>query len=155
MRHRRGYLHPGLVHLYDSFLGADLHDDSDQPRSLHEAVDRLERFTDEVTRAGWFCRFYSRLSLADRLYLAAALDIQVADEDDSLLAVCHEFHPQISLFLFRTDTEGLCEFIVMPWEGADVKADAMIAAANDVLSNLVQVVAWDPHEELRRYVDEL
>jgi len=143
------------VHVYDSFIGADLHDEGDAPRSLEEAVSRLERFTDEVTRAGWYCRFYTRLSFADRLYLAAALDIQVADEDDVLLAVCHEFHPKISLFLFRTETEGLCEFILMPWEGADVKSDAMVAAANDVLANLVQVVAWDPHDELRKFADEL
>jgi hypothetical protein len=45
----------------------------------------------------------------------------------------------------------MCEFILIPWEGAVVSPTLMLAAATDVLVNLVEVVAWDPHDELRRF----
>jgi hypothetical protein len=32
-----------------------------------------------------------------------------------------------------------------------VNPPLMLAAANDVLINLVDVVGWDPHDELRRF----
>ena len=141
------------MHVDDSFLGADLHEEADPPRSLDEAFDGLERFSPELSSAGWSCRFYSRLSPADRIYLATSLEGEIAAGDELLLAVCREFYPRISLFLFRTETEGMCEFILIPWEDAHVTPAAMLAAANDVLMNLVDVVAWDPRDELRRFTD--
>jgi hypothetical protein len=147
--------HDGRVQFDDSFLGADLHEETDPPRSLDEAFDGLERVSPELSSAGWSCRFYSRLSPADRIYLGAALEVEVAVGDERLLAVCREFFPRISLFLFRTETEGMCEFILIPWEGARVTPAAMVAAANDVLMHLVDVVAWDPHDELRRFSDSV
>jgi hypothetical protein len=149
--------HHADVHVSDCFLGSDLHDDLDAPRSLHEALDSIDHFTPELARAGWCCRFYSRLSTADRLYLTATLDVPVRfdDEDDPLLAVCGEFHLGLSLFLFRTDVDGLCEFLLMPWEGAELHPAALLTAAHDVLSNLVGVVAWDPHGDLRRFADDV
>jgi hypothetical protein len=153
IRPARVFLHDVRVHVDDSFLGADLHDEADPPRSLDEAFDGLERFSPELSSAGWSCRFYTRLSPADRIYLGAALEGEIAAGDELLLAVCREFYPRISLFLFRAETEGMCEFILIPWEGASVTPAAILAAANDVLINLVEVIAWDPHEELRRFTD--
>src|SRR3954469_24497372 len=118
------------VHFDDSFLGADLHEEADPPRSLDEAFDGLERFSPELSSAGWSCRFYSRLSPADRIYLAASLEGEIATGDELLLAVCREFYPRISLFLFRTEPDGMCEFILIPWEGAVVTPAAILAAAN-------------------------
>jgi hypothetical protein len=148
--------HHAEVHVNDCFLGTDLHDD-DAPRSLSEALEAIDRFTPALASAGWYCRFYTRLTAADRLYLTASLDVPVRfdDADDPLLAVCGEFHLGISLFLFRTEIEGLCEFLLMPWEGADLHPSALLAAADDVLSSLVEVVAWDPHGELRRFADDV
>jgi hypothetical protein len=145
------WLHDARVHIDDSFIGADLHDDGDTPRSLDDACRRVEEFSPELSSAGWSCRFFSRLSPADRIYLASALDVELSAGDDFLLAVCAEFYPRISLFLFWTETEGMCEFILIPWEGEPVNPPLMLAAANDVLVNLVDVVGWDPHDELRRY----
>jgi hypothetical protein len=139
----------------DSFIGADLHEEAEPPRSLDEAFDGLERLGPELSSAGWSCRFYSRLSPADRIYLAASLEGEIATGDELLLSVCREFYPRISLFLFRTETEGMCEFILIPWEGASVMPAALLAAANEVLMNLVDVVAWDPHDELRRFTDSV
>jgi hypothetical protein len=146
-------LHHVPVHVDDTFLGADLDEDADLPRSLDDALARIEQFSDELSSAGWSCRFYSRLAPAERIYLSAALDAEIPIGDEVLVAVCREFYPRISLFLFRTDTVGLCEFILIPWEGAEVSPAAMLAAANDVLMNLVDVVAWDPHDELKRFAD--
>jgi hypothetical protein len=146
-------LHDVPVQFDDSFLGADLHEEADPPHSLDEAFDGLERLSPELSSAGWSCRFYSRLSPADRIFLGASLEGEIATGDELLLSVCREYYPGISLFLFRTETEGMCEFILIPWEGACVTPAAMVAAANDVLMNLVAVVAWDPHDELRRFSD--
>jgi hypothetical protein len=151
IRGRHDWLHDAPVHIDDSFIGADLHGDGDMPRSLDDACQRVEEFTPELSSSGWSCRFYSRLSPADRIYLASALDVELAEGDDFLLAVCAEFYPRISLFLFWTETEGMCEFILIPWEGEAVRPPLMLAAANDVLINLVDVVGWDPHDELRRF----
>ena len=38
-------LHDARVHIDDSFIGADLHDDGDMPRSLDDACQRVEQFT--------------------------------------------------------------------------------------------------------------
>jgi hypothetical protein len=146
----RGGLQDARVQIEDSFLGADLAD-NDAPRSLAEACRRAEEFSQELSSAGWSCRFYSRLSPADRIYLTMELDVELSGEDDHLVTVCPQFYPQISLFLFWTETEGMCEFILIPWEGAVVSPTLMLAAATDVLVNLVEVVAWDPHDELRRF----
>ena len=148
-------LHDGGVLFDDSFLGADLYEEADPPRSLDEAFDGLERLGPELSSAGWSCRFYSRLSPADRIYLGASLEGEIATGEELLLSVCREFYPRISLFLFRTEMEGMCEFILIPWEGVHVTPAAMLAAANDVLMNLVGVVAWDPHDELRRFTDSV
>jgi hypothetical protein len=139
------------VHIDDSFIGADLHEDDDLPRSLDDACRRVEQFSPELSNAGWSCRFYSRLSPADRIYLASALDVDLSVDEEFLVAVCAEFYPRISLFLFWTEIDGMCEFILIPWEGESVNPPMMLAAANDVLMNLVDVVAWDPHDELRRF----
>src|SRR6476469_9838148 len=90
------WLHDARVHIDDSFIGADLHDDGDTPRSLDDACRRVEAFSPELSSAGWSCRFFSRLSPADRIYLASALDVELSAGDDFLLAVCAEFYPRIS-----------------------------------------------------------
>src|SRR3954464_10907181 len=121
--------HDAPVHIDDSFIGADLHDVGDTPRSLDDACQRVEEFTPELSSSGWSCRFYSRLSPADRIYLAAALDVDLGEGDDSLLGVCAEFSRRISLFLSGTETEGMCDFILTPGEGEPVTPPLMLAAS--------------------------
>src|SRR5438045_713441 len=122
------WLHDASVHIDDSFIGADLHGDGDTPRSLDDACQPVEEFIPELSSSGLSCRCYWRLSPAGRIYLAAALDVDLGEGEDLLLAVCAEFYPRISLFLFRTETEGMCEFILIPWEGEAVGPPLMLAA---------------------------
>jgi hypothetical protein len=125
----------------DGFVGAAL-------------FDELELSAEEIVRLGWYGRFYSRLSPADRLYLETALEVAVSDDaGEHLLAVRPEFKDRIALFLFRTEVYGLCEFVLIPWEGAEVGAAAILAAATELVDGVIAAVGWDPELELRPFAD--
>ena len=141
------------MHESDEFLLAELEGSA---TTLIQALARPETLGDDVARGGWCCRFYSRLSPADVHYLESTIDLAMADgtESEALLAVSLEFRPEIMFFLFALDTEGLYEIVLMPWEGASVGAEAMVAAAEEVLLDVVRAIGWNPHLELRRFADE-
>jgi hypothetical protein len=131
----------------DRFLGSDLHHEVDPPQTLEAAAHRPDQLSADVAAAGWSCRFYSRLSLLDRTYLETALDVRLAtDDDDVLLAVCIDFHPRITLFLFATEVDGLYEFILMPWEGSGISVAEITAAAQDVIDDVVKVIGCEPFD---------
>jgi hypothetical protein len=143
------------MHEGEGFMTAELLD-PDGPGSLREALRQPGRLTDEVARGGWSCEFYSRLSPADIYFLETTLDLAVADgEDRSLVAITLDFRPEITLFLFALDTDGLYEMVLMPWEGSSVGADALVAAAVDALIMIVGAIGWSPRAELKRFADEL
>jgi hypothetical protein len=144
------------VHQSEGFLVAELGDDIAGIWSLEEALARPGRLGQDVAQGGWFCRFYSRLSPADALYLESTLDAALAEkwQDGDLVAVSLDFRPHIALFLFALE-DGLYEIILMPWEGAAVTPEAITLAAVDVLNGIVPAVGWSPHAELRRFADEL
>jgi len=144
------------VYETEGFLTAELVD-PDGSATLREALRRPGTLTDEVARGGWSCRFYSRFSPADTYFLERTLDLAVAEDLDaqSLVAISLDFKPEITLFLFALEEQGLYEIVLMPWEGSPVDAEAMLAAAVDALILIVGAIGWSPRAELRRFADEL
>jgi hypothetical protein len=109
---------------------------------LGESLRRLAALYAEAARSGWFCRFHSRLSTADRSYLEHELGITLdGDGDAPLLAVADEYRRGLTLYVFRTETDDLYEIILMP--ETEVTVEEMVWAANDVCSDIVQAIAYD------------
>jgi hypothetical protein len=146
----------GSVYESEGFLTAELVD-PDGAATLREALRQPGSLSDEVARGGWCCRFYSRLSPADAYFLEQTLDLAVADdlEAQSLVAISLDFRPEVTLFLFALDEQGLYEVVLMPWEGSVADAETMLAAAVDALILVVGAIGWSPRAELRRFADEL
>ena len=144
------------MHESDRFLAADLQAET-TALTLCQALVQPETLSDEVARAGWSCRFYSRLSPADVHFLETTLDLEVAEpfDDQVLVAVSLEFRPEITLYLFALEEDGCYEIVLLPVEGSAIPAVAIVNAAEDVLLDVVRAIGWSPRLELRRFADEL
>jgi hypothetical protein len=121
-----------------------------KPRTLGDLMAELRRVYELAAESGWFCRFHSRLSAADRFYLEHACGLKLDDRpDEPFLAIKDEFRPGLTLYLLRTQTEGMLEIILMPVDR--MKPEQMVAASNEVMFDIVRAIGIDPPIELERY----
>jgi hypothetical protein len=121
-----------------------------RPRSLPELMQQLRAVYELAAESGWFCRFHTRLSEADRFYLEQSCGLKLDDRpDEPFLAIKDEFRPGLTLYLLRTQTEGVLELILMPVDR--MKPEEMVAASNDVMFEIVRAIGIEPPIELERY----
>ena len=124
--------------------------DPPRPRTLGELMEQLRNVYTIAAESGWFCRFHTNLTPADRFYLEHACGLKLDERpDEPFLAIKDEFRPGLTLYLLRTPTEGMLEIILMPVDR--MKPEDMVSASNDVMFEIVRAIGIDPPIELERY----